>query len=276
MKDGCIPLNGLRYFYRMEGSGKLLLLLHGFTGSSETWRSHMPVFAAKGYCVAALDLPGHGKTEIPANINRFGLEAVYKDIAQFIAFLGATQQDTILLGYSMGARTALYAALQGVCGALILESGSPGLNTEAERALRRDADERLAKMLDEQGVPQFIEYWERIPLFASQARLPQEILAEQKTQRLANSAAGLAGSLRGAGTGVMPNLRPQLTALTIPTLLISGELDEKYTAIATECARQAPNAQTAVCRTAGHAVHLEDPEWFRQTTLNFIHGGVYV
>ncbi len=276
MTEGFLALNGLRYFYRAEGTGKLILMLHGFTGSSETWRRHMPLFANNGCRVVALDLPGHGKTETPADINRFGLEAVSKDIAQCISTLGATRQDTLLLGYSMGARTALYAALQGVCGALVLESGSPGLSAETERALRRESDERLAIMLEEQGIPQFIDYWEHIPRFASQSRLPQEILAEQKAQRLANRAEGLSGSLRGAGTGVMPNLRPQLAALKIPMLLITGELDEKYTAIAKEIALQAPNAQTAVCRRAGHAVHLEEPEWFQQTVLQFIQTAVYI
>ena len=49
---------------------------------------------------------------------------------------------------------------------LILESASPGLKTEQERIERREADELLAKKINSEGIPSFVEFWENIPLFA--------------------------------------------------------------------------------------------------------------
>jgi 2-succinyl-6-hydroxy-2,4-cyclohexadiene-1-carboxylate synthase len=79
---------------------------------------------------------------------------------------------------------------------------------------------------------------------------------------LNNRARGLAQSLRGVGTGVQPSLHAQLPALHIPVLLIAGELDTKFMAIARSMAQALPRSQLRIIPGAGHAVHLERPEDF--------------
>ena len=132
----------------------------------------------------------------------------------------------------------------------------------AEREQRRISDEALAASIERDGVQAFIERWEMLPLFTSQRSLPFECREALRRQRLQNRAAGLAHSLRGVGTGVQPSLYPRLPTLHLPVLLIAGELDTKFTAIARWMAQVLPQAQLHIITGAGHTVHLERPEEF--------------
>jgi 2-succinyl-6-hydroxy-2,4-cyclohexadiene-1-carboxylate synthase len=197
------------------------------------------------------------------------MEHCQHDILAALEVLGVRKGEALLLGYSMGGRIALYIAFSGFFRALILESASAGLADANEREQRRMRDEELAASIERYGIAAFVEYWERLPLFASQLRLPQEVRDRLRTQRLRNSARGLAQSLRGVGTGAQPALHAHLPELHIPVLLIAGELDTKFCAIAREIAQALPQAQIRIVPDAGHTVHLEQPEVFDTIVKNF-------
>ncbi len=264
-----LTINGLRYHYVEAGSGEPLLLLHGFTGSSANWRGLMDGLRDR-YHLIAVDLPGHGRTELANDLTRYEMTAVAEDIATLLYQLGITA--THLLGYSMGGRLALYftAHYPELVRSLIVESGSPGLSSAIEREGRIAQDEALARRIEEEGIPVFVDYWERLPLFASQRALPAAARDALREQRLGNSAAGLANSLRGMGTGVQPSLWMRLPDIAVPALLVAGELDVKFAVIIREMAAQMPNAWLAIIAGTGHAVHLERPEWFARTVETFL------
>ncbi len=179
------------------------------------------------------------------------------------------ESEVILLGYSLGGRIALYAAFSGFFRALILESASPGLASPIEREERRISDEMLAASIERDGVAAFVDQWEKLPLFASQQSLSAECQKALHAQRLHNCAVGLANSLRGVGVGVQPALHGRLPALSIPVLLIAGELDKKFCALARQMAQALPQSQLHIVPGAGHAVHLERPREFDDLVRDF-------
>ena len=81
----------------------------------------------------------------------------------------------------------------------------------------------------------------------------------QKDDRLRNTAKGLADSLRFAGTGTQESLWPHLRQLSIPTHLIVGETDVKFTSIAEEMKPLISTSEMTVVANVGHTVHLENP-----------------
>lgn len=166
-----------------------------------------------------------------------------------------------LIGYSMGGRIALHQALRAPdrVRRLVLESASPGLETEAERSARRRADSQLAASLEAEGVERFVDRWEALPLFASQARLAADIRDAHRARRLANDPRSLAAALRGLGTGSLPSLWERLDEVRMPVLLIAGALDQKFVAIGRRMERVMPDARLAIVPDAGHTVHLERP-----------------
>jgi len=242
------------------GEGPPLVLLHGFTGSARAWGRFGELLGARYRCVAA-DIVGHGLSDAPADLEHYRMEQAARDLVA--AVRAATGRERCAwLGYSMGGRTAIaVACLQPeAVVALVAIGASPGLSTEAERAERRRADEALADRIERDGVEAFVSYWESLPLWASQSHLPAEVLRAQRQVRLANRPAGLAGSLRGMGTGAQPPFHDALRSLAVPFLALAGELDAKYADIARVMAALAPAGSAGLIPGAGHAAQLEAPD----------------
>jgi len=246
-----------------------LVLLHGFTGRASNWEPFFDTLALPAMRIIAIDMLGHGQSSAPENPARYTMHYCQSDILAVLTELGVAPGTAILLGYSMGGRIALYTAFSHFFRALILESASPGLADPVEREQRSHSDTILAASIERDGVANFVEYWEQLPLFASQSSLPGETRQAQHRQRLANRAQGLANSLRGVGTGEQPSLHDRLPALAIPVLLIAGELDPKFCGIARLMAQQLPDATLHIVPGAGHTVHLEQPDLFAQLVRQF-------
>ncbi|GAC1392384.1 MAG: 2-succinyl-6-hydroxy-2,4-cyclohexadiene-1-carboxylate synthase [Ktedonobacteraceae bacterium] len=266
-----IHVNGISISVEQRGSTDqpVLVLLHGFTGSALGWGRHLDTFTQYGFRVIALDILGHGQSDAPIDPQRYTIEQCQADILAVLDTLGVHKGEAILLGYSMGGRIALYVAFSGFFRALILESASPGLADPSEREQRRSSDEQLAAKIERDSIEAFVNYWEQLPLFASQQRLSYEQRQALREQRLQNRTIGLANSLRGVGTGVQPALHERLATLSIPVLLLAGILDTKFCNIARQMAQLLPNAQVYIVTGAGHAVHLEQPEVFDHIVRDF-------
>jgi 2-succinyl-6-hydroxy-2,4-cyclohexadiene-1-carboxylate synthase len=251
-----ITLNDIYLSFEIAGNGPALLLIHGFTGSSQTWQALVPALSQHRTLIM-IDLVGHGASAVPSDPQRYAIEQCVSDLLALLDQLGVARTD--LLGYSMGGRIGLLltASAPERVGRQVLIGASPGLADPAERASRLASDEELAERIERAGLEWFVEYWESQPLFASQQRLPAAVREAQRKQRLAGSAIGYANALRGMSVGRQPSLWETLPTMTTPTLLITGALDEKFCAIATRMAALMPRAHHVIVPEAGHAVHLE-------------------
>jgi 2-succinyl-6-hydroxy-2,4-cyclohexadiene-1-carboxylate synthase len=262
-------INGITVNVERAGLGPPLVLLHGFTGSAESWDDHTHVFGEQ-FTTYAIDLIGHGRTSAPGDPHRYQMRLCVEDLLALFDRLEI--ERTALLGYSLGGRVALQltVAAPDRIDALVLESASPGIADPAERAARVNADEALAQFIENQGLEAFVDRWESLPLFASQRRLPTDAQQRHRVQRLKNNPLGLANSLRGMGAGAMDPVWGHLGQLTMPAILIAGEFDAKYVDLASEMQQQMPNARTMIVPDAGHTVHLEAPELFDRTVVSWL------
>jgi 2-succinyl-6-hydroxy-2,4-cyclohexadiene-1-carboxylate synthase len=232
----------------VDASAPRIVLVHGFTQSSECW-SPIDDDLANDHEVVLVDAPGHGASaEVQIDLVDAGRAAT------------AVGGAGTYVGYSMGGRICLHAALdepEAVTG-LVVVSATAGIDDADERAERRWADDQLADHLVEVGTERFVDEWLAQPLFATLA--PERA---HRQARLANTAAGLASSLRLAGTGTQLPLWDRLGELDMPVLVVAGALDPKYVALAERLATTVgANAELAVIDGAGHTVHLEQPAAF--------------
>lgn len=229
-----------------------IVFAHGFTQTARSWA---PVRALVEDALArtdgavetaAVDLPGHGTAG-----------DVRTDLWGAADHLVAHGGRATYVGYSMGGRVALHAALAhpDLVERLVLIGATAGIDTAGERARRRTADEELARRLERIGVERFVDEWLQNPLFAG-----LDEAHAGRADRCTNTAAGLAASLRLAGTGTQTPLWDRLGELSMPVLVLAGEHDHKFRALGTRLAAAIPDASLEVVAGAGHSVHLEQPE----------------
>ncbi|WP_026693572.1 2-succinyl-6-hydroxy-2,4-cyclohexadiene-1-carboxylate synthase [Peribacillus kribbensis] len=264
-----ISAGGISYHVEVNGAGEGLVLLHGFTGSCDDWDS-VSQWIQGDLKKISVDIIGHGRTEVPKEPERYSILKAAADLKEILDALDLPK--AVFLGYSMGGRLALtFASVYPErVKALILESASPGLETDEERTQRRHSDHLLAERILKRGVPEFERYWSGIPLFQSQRELPAEKRDAVKKQRLKNSEQGLANSLTGMGTGSQPSWWGTLGKLEFPVMLITGEWDDKFCRIADKMADLLVNAEWKIIEKAGHAIHVEQPEKFGKIVSGFL------
>lgn len=265
-----IKVNGINYYVKTIGEGEPLLLLHGFTGSQQTWTPFINDWS-RSFKLILVDLIGHGRTDHPEVADRYSMEYVVHDLKEILHRLNINKVH--LLGYSMGGRVALSFSIlyPEYVISLILESSSPGLEFEEERLARIESDNQLAERIERGGMQAFIDFWEKIPLFATQEqRLSAERKQAMRQERLGNSSLGLANSLRGMGTGVQPSWWDRLAHFQKPVLLLAGEDDQKFCMIGQKMHKLFPNSKILIIKDAGHAIHVEQPEFFGKIVIDYL------
>jgi 2-succinyl-6-hydroxy-2,4-cyclohexadiene-1-carboxylate synthase len=254
------------------GSAPPVVLLHGFTGSKDSWRTLRRELRRR-YRVVAIDLPGHGGTPAARDPHADTLWRSAELVVQALDSVAVARFS--LIGYSMGGRLALAIAMAHPerVERLLLESASPGLARAEERAHRRRADEALARRLEREGLAAFVRSWEGMPLLATLTRLPDAARADLRRQRLACSPRGLAACLRALGTGRQPWLGGRLGELSLPVTIVVGDRDDKFRAIGAWMRARLPAARLETVPAAGHVPHLERSQRFGAIAAQFLSSG---
>jgi 2-succinyl-6-hydroxy-2,4-cyclohexadiene-1-carboxylate synthase len=183
--------------------------------------------------------------------------------------LAITAPGDALVGYSMGGRLALHAALSepDLPGALVLVGVSAGIEEHGEREDRRRSDESLAEWMERRSIEEVVERWERQPVFDSQ---PPALREWQRPGRMSHDPRLLSQLLRSAGQGVLDPVWDRLHTLRCPVLLTAGEQDRRYGTAARRMAEAIPEARVKLIPDAGHAPQLEQPDATVELLVDFL------
>lgn len=251
-----------------------LVCLHGFAQRGESWRAVAALLAQRGWEVVAPDLTaltdGAGG---PFDAVCGGVTTLVRDVFRH------TGRRPILVGYSMGGRIALEAAIRAQrlrdgadellpISALVLESAGLGPADDGEREELRRRNEGWAARVRDEGVEAFMDWWEALPLFASQRSLPDDVRAALRARRLGNDPATLTLELSGWGQHHQAGKADALACLDglaargVASAYLAGAIDRKYRAIAEEVRAASPATTVRVVPSVGHNIHLEDPEGY--------------
>ncbi|HTK15220.1 MAG TPA: alpha/beta fold hydrolase [Acidimicrobiia bacterium] len=214
-----------------------VVLIPGFTQTARSWAGAAGV-VGETCDVRALDVPE--PTTFVATA----------------AAIGTAGGRAIYAGYSMGGRLCLRLAIDRpeLVRGLVLVSASPGIADDRERAARVEADEARAESIERDGVEAFLSRWLAQPMFAT---VPADAPGLSDRRRL--TVAYLAASLRRLGAGAMEPMWNDLPTLTMPVLLVTGTLDDKYTTIARAMLERMHPGVEHVQLQGGHALPLEQP-----------------
>ena len=221
--------------------GPAVVLVHGFTQTGRSWDPVADHLADRLRGRRRSTLPGHG-----------GSADVEADLVAGAALLGATAGRATYVGYSMGGRLCLHLAVARpeLVERLVLVSATAASTTTGPGRPGGRATSSWRRRSSATAWTRSSTGWVAQPMFAGLADPGLD-------DRRRNTAAGLASSLRLAGTGTQEPLWDRLPALTMPVLLVAGALDPKFVAAAERMAGLIPHVTLAVVDGAGHTVHLE-------------------
>ncbi|PST88549.1 2-succinyl-6-hydroxy-2,4-cyclohexadiene-1-carboxylate synthase [Photobacterium sp. NCIMB 13483] len=251
-----------------------LVFLHGLLGNGHDWRYVISQLAMTQQCMT-IDLPGHGLSafvdvDMTAAALDGGFDAIHHALNTTLSHRGVT--DYVLIGYSMGARLAMYHACALAADPsvssngprlikVLLEGGHFGLPS-AEREPRYQHDQRWAARFAQQPLIDVLQDWYQQSVFTSLTTAQRQALV---TKRSDNLGAGIAKMMLATSLAKQPQLLPQLQQLSVPVHYLCGEHDTKFRDLAAAC-----GLAVTVIDNAGHNIHIEQPVAFTTALLAFL------
>ncbi|BBD62347.1 alpha/beta hydrolase fold protein [Nostoc sp. HK-01] len=263
-----ITTNGVKLHYVTQGTGPLMLMLHGFPEFWYSWRHQIPEFA-ENFQVVALDLRGYNDSEKPKEQSAYVMDEFIKDVEGVIKGLG--HEKCILLGHDWGGAIAwcfAYAHPEMLEKLIVLNLPHPakfsqGLSTP-QQLLRSwymflfqlpVIPEFLLQAFDYQPIAQTIQG----TAVNKNAFTASDLEAYKKAAAKSGALTAMLNYYRNIFSHFLPNKNWGI--LDVPTLLIWGEND---TALGKELTYGTDtyirNLQIQYIPNCGHWVQQEQPE----------------
>jgi esterase len=258
--------------YRKYGEGQPLLILHGLFGQSDNWNTLAKRFGENGFEVYTIDQRNHG---LSPHSDVWNYDMMADDIKEFID--AHSLQNSILLGHSMGGKTAMFFALKydGILDKLIVADMSPrkyephhDIVLDALNAVdfsiintRKEAEAVLSNYISDFGTKQFLLkniYWED----SSTGSLTS--VANKMNWRF-----NLSVITKNSNETLIAT---PLKTSNVNTLFLKGEKSNYVNEAIDipEIKERFPNYKLQTIVNAGHWLHAEQPEAFYQAVISFI------
>jgi len=261
-------VNGLNLYYELQGQGSPIVLMHEFAGSIRSWDETIDRLREE-LRVLAYNCRGYPPSSVPKDLKCYSQTISADDLRALLDHLGIAR--TVLAGLSMGGSVALQFAIKypnRVSGLVIASSGS-GSDDKEQFA---ETFEAVARQLESEGTQAVSDRYLMGPTRLTLKRKRPELWRKLRDDFAASSARGLANTIRGTITKrpTIYELEASLRALSIPTLIMAGELDAPVLAPSRFLAATIPAARLKIFEATGHTINLEEPEMFSLAILEFL------
>lgn len=256
-----VEVDGLRIGFRRAGDGPPLLLLHGGICDSRVWRVQLEDLSDE-FGVVAWDAPGCGESSDPPEM--FRLPEYADSLAGFIAAAGLGRPH--VLGHSFGGGLALelYRRYPSIPRSLVLAGGYAGW---AGSLPPEEVEERLRSAL---------RLADRLPISVEPESVPG-LVSEAMPPDRREELEVIMSEVRPVGARVMAqafaeaDLRDVLPHITVPTLLLYGDADERAPLSVAEALHAGiPTSTLVMMPGLGHESYLEDPGAFNAEVRRFL------
>ncbi len=270
--------NGVRLHYVAEGSGPLMLMLHGFPEFWYSWRYQIPEFA-KDYRVVALDLRGYNESGKPKNPSAYQMSVLVDDIRAVIESLGYDR--AILVGHDWGGAIAwnvAYAYPSLIEKLIVLNIPHPAKFSEGMQSIDQLQKSWYVLAFQIPGLPELLLQWDDYraieSIFVETAANPN-VFSAADIEAYKNAAAkrGAIAAMLSYYRQIFPNLfeEREWGILQVPTLMVWGEKD---TALGKELTFGTDvyvrDFQVRYIPDVGHWVQQEAPELVNEYMREFV------
>jgi len=260
----------VRLWYEETGAGRPIVFVHEFAADHRSWELQMRHFGQRYRCIT-YGARGYPPSDVPESPDRYSQDRATDDIAAILDHLGIDKAHVV--GLSMGGFATLHFGLRHPSRALSLVVAGVGYGAEKEQQARFRAEvEVVAKSLGEEGMAAFAEKYAYGPTRVQFENKDPRGFAQFKKELAEHSALGSANTQLGV-QGQRPSLYDlveKMRAMTVPTLILTGDEDWPCLAPSLLMKREIPTAALSVMPNCGHTINLEDPDQFNRIVGDFI------
>lgn len=256
-------INGLNINYIDEGSGKLLVMLHGW-GSNIDLFSGVVGFAKSKYHVVAMDMPGFGKSDEP--VDPMNVDDYVEFVLSFIKKLYPEEKEIIFLGHSMGGRIIIKLA-SGI------HDGRIKTDFTIPKVILTDSAGVIPVKTETQNkrTKRYKFYKNLITKTGLVKVFPGLLDSLQKKFGSADYAAASPVMRKSLVMCVNEDLVPYMPSVTMPALLIWGDRDTATPLSDGQLMEKLmPEAGLAVINGAGHYTFLDSPVLYNRILGSFL------
>lgn len=253
-----INVQGINFYYEINGSGDPLLFIHGLGSSTRDWEFQVPEFSPK-YKVITVDLRGHGKSDKPKG--PYSISMFATDVAEIIKYLDLA--DVSIVGISLGGAIVLQLTIdypELIKNLVVVNSRASIIDANA---LEQTINERT-KIIENEGMKGMGETLASVlfikPEQEEKRKKTIKRWAENDIDSYINSLKSLIGF----------NLMNELSRIKCPTLIITSDQDYSPVSVKEEYAKLIPKSIVKVVNDARHAVTMEKPKEFNEIILEFL------
>lgn len=262
--------DGVRLYFEETGSGTPVVFVHEFAGDHRSWEPQIRHFARR-YRSIAFDARGYPPSDVPDTASAYSQNRAADDIASVLDHLGIDRAHVV--GLSMGGFASLHFGFRHPARALSLVVAGCGYGAEpSQREQFRAEAEAIAAMITSEGMAAFAEKYAYGPSRVQFENKDPRGFAEFKRLLADHSAIGAANTQLGCQRErpSLYHLLDQMRALTVPTLILTGDEDWPCLTPGILMKQNIPTAALVVMPNCGHAVNLEDPDGFNAIIGTFL------
>jgi pimeloyl-ACP methyl ester carboxylesterase len=261
-------VNGVGLYFEMTGEGFPLVFSHEFAGDYRSWEPQVRFFSRR-YRVITYNHRGYPPSEVPSDPDAYSEAALVEDLYQLLSYLKISKAH--VAGLSMGANIALHFGIKNpeICSSLVVASCGVG---SANREQFRQQGQAMIGRIEKEGIKSFADVLSEGPARIQLRKKDPRTWEESRAQLAKHSEVGMVSVFRGVQLQrpSIFDLENQLKRLRVPTLLMAGDEDEGCLEPTLFMKRHIPRAGLLTFPHSGHALNLEEPDFFNRAMLDFL------
>jgi pimeloyl-ACP methyl ester carboxylesterase len=262
--------DGVRLYYEETGSGRPVIFVHEYAGDYRSWETQMRHFGQR-YRAITYNARGYPPSDVPEDVAKYSQARAADDIRDVLNHLKIDKAHVV--GLSMGGFATLHYGFRHPGRALSLCVAGCGYGAERGQTERfRSEAETIAAFIQEQGMQVFASKYAYGPTRVQFENKDPRGFAEFKQMLAEHSAVGARNTQLGVQRErpSLYDLVDQMKALTLPTLVLTGDEDWPCLAPGLLMKQTIGSAALSVMPNCGHAINLEAPDEFNRLVGDFI------
>ena len=262
--------DGVNLYYEETGSGTPVIFVHEFAGDYHSWEPQVRHFCRR-YRVITYNARGYPPSSVPEDVSAYSQNRAADDIKSVLDHLRIDLAHVV--GLSMGGFATLHFGFRHPSRALSLCVAGCGYGAEpGQRELFRAEAVAVAEFIKTQGMVAFAEKYAYGPTRVQYENKDPRGFAAFKKMLSEHSVLGSANTQLGCQRErpSLYDLVDQMKALTVPTLVLTGDEDWPCLTPSILMKQSIPSAALAVMPNCGHGINVEDPDEFNHLVGNFI------